>query len=318
MRLTHLIVIMVASSLVAACGGVQIDKKTSLKRELDSMQASARTSLQQLSDGLKAGTVTNAIVLRSYAKAALSKQPQYRDIIEVLASEGTDNGPTYKALRRRLEGAENKILSSLDTQEVAQSLADEFNNISTSAQNYDAMLVDAINVLADFTEGELPKMRELEYADQAASTAPVGSEYIGNTNYGEWKQGPTGTSFWAFYGQYAMFSQLFGRNSMSYGGWNTNRRPSYYHDYGRDAYSSPAGRANQSQADTRTKKQYTAQGKPFKSSYARSAPTIKGATPGTKPAFKSSYARSGTSSFKSSSYNSRSSTSGRSSSRGGK
>lgn len=63
---------------------------------------------------------------------------------------------------------------------------------------------------------------------------PPGYQYVGNSQYGHWQQG-SGGSFWAFYGQYAMMSNLMGwaggglrRNH--YDGWNSSmasHRPYY-------------------------------------------------------------------------------------------
>jgi hypothetical protein len=36
--------------------------------------------------------------------------------------------------------------------------------------------------------------------------APPGYSYIGNSNYGQWRQDNAGNSFWEFYGKYAMFN----------------------------------------------------------------------------------------------------------------
>lgn len=335
MQSSKLLAMVILVAFLAACGGngPQIDRKTRLKQQLETNLATVNTSVDQLTNGLRAGTITNAVVLKSYAAIAVKNKPQFADIINVLASEGTVNGPTYLSIKQRLDAAKTQLPSSLETVEAATALNEELDSIVVASQNYDAMLVDAINVLADFTDGDLPKMRELEYEGETpptASSAPVGSEYVGNSNYGQWKQNSSGQSFWAFYGQYAMFSRLFSGPTY-YDRWSSYRRPSYYHDYGRGAYSSPTGRSNQSEALQRTKKQYTSQGKSFKSSYARKKPTIKGAKPGTKPVFKSSYTRASssgsinkssysksTSKPSKSSYNSRSSSSGRSSFGGGK
>ena len=55
--------------------------------------------------------------------------------------------------------------------------------------------------------------------------APPGySNYVGNSQYGEWQTRNDGTSFWAFYGQYAMLSTMF-----DLGGRPIRR--SYYNDY---------------------------------------------------------------------------------------
>ena len=332
MRIRQLLTIVVLGAFLASCGAPQIDRKTKIKNELEANQLIATEGFSNLTNSLNNGTITNAVVLKSYASAARKKKPEFAEIIDVLASEGTTNGPTYLSLKARLDATRGKIPDALVYDEIAKNLNNELIDINSAALDYDAMLVDAVNVLSDFTNGELPKLRELEYSGEAESSAPVGSEYVGNSNYGQWQQGSNGSSFWEFYGKYAMFSHLFSR-PMSYGGWSNNRRPSYYHDYGRNTYSSRAGRANQAETLQRTKKQYSSQGKSFKSTYARSKPTIKGSSGSAKPSFKSSYARksstggasssyaksrstSGSKSSRSSSYNSRSSSRSRSSRRG--
>ena len=46
---------------------------------------------------------------------------------------------------------------------------------------------------------------------QSTSTPhPPGYQYVGNTQYGEWRRDSGGNSFWAFYGQYAFFTHMFG------------------------------------------------------------------------------------------------------------
>lgn len=37
---------------------------------------------------------------------------------------------------------------------------------------------------------------------------PPGYQYVGNEQYGQWKQRDDGTSFWEFYGKYAMFQNV--------------------------------------------------------------------------------------------------------------
>jgi hypothetical protein len=52
--------------------------------------------------------------------------------------------------------------------------------------------------------------------------SPPGYQYVGNTQYGEWKQDRSGNSMWAFYGQYMFMSHMFGMVN----------RPVYRSDYG--------------------------------------------------------------------------------------
>lgn len=44
------------------------------------------------------------------------------------------------------------------------------------------------------------------------ASPPGYDNYVGNEKYGSWNSGSTGSSFWVFYGQYAMMSTLFGMN----------------------------------------------------------------------------------------------------------
>lgn len=65
-------------------------------------------------------------------------------------------------------------------------------------------------------------------------SAPSGYDnYVGNKKYGQWQTNSSGTSFWAFYGQYAFMRSMFG--------WNSGYRH-YRNDYSR--YSSYRGRQN--------------------------------------------------------------------------
>lgn len=67
-------------------------------------------------------------------------------------------------------------------------------------------------------------------------TAPPGySNYVGNKKYGQWQTKSDGTSFWAFYGQYAFMSNMLGLMGgpvyrRSYTDYNRNYRGSrpYY------------------------------------------------------------------------------------------
>lgn len=75
-------------------------------------------------------------------------------------------------------------------------------------------------------------------------TSPAGySEYVGNEKYGKWERRNDGTSFWAFYGQYAFMSSMF-RMSMypvRYSYWNDYR--GNYYGSGRSYYGSNGNRS---------------------------------------------------------------------------
>ncbi|GJL77171.1 MAG: hypothetical protein NPINA01_01600 [Nitrospinaceae bacterium] len=71
---------------------------------------------------------------------------------------------------------------------------------------------------------------------QVTSTPfPNGYQYVGNPEYGRWRQDESGGSFWEFYGKYMLISQVmnwagFGMNRMHYNDYTTSRtggRPYY-------------------------------------------------------------------------------------------
>ncbi len=315
MRFTKHLIVLGMIVILAACSS---DPIAPVYKEIKANLSAAESALNTLNSQLDGGTLRNAILLKPYAKQARAKKPEFTDIIDVLESEGTKEGPTYKQISKRLSEVKRKASAKPETEEEASSTNLELLNIRTAITNYDAMLVDALNVLSEFTDGELPKLREIEFEDSKAEGGAIGSEYVGNSNYGEWRTNSSGSSFWHWYGQYAFFSSMF-RGPVSYDSWSYDRRPSYYHDRSNGAYSSPQARRNSTDALNRTKKSYTARGKSFKSPYAKntrikgvSGSTIKGSS---QQPFKSSYAKSNTKSSgkKYKSYNSRSSRSGRSS-----
>ncbi len=65
--------------------------------------------------------------------------------------------------------------------------------------------------------------------------SPPGYQYVGDTNYGEWKQDRSGNSFWAFYGQYMFMYHIFGMvnrpvyrsDYRTYTDYRKNSRPYY-------------------------------------------------------------------------------------------
>jgi hypothetical protein len=66
------------------------------------------------------------------------------------------------------------------------------------------------------------------------SVAPPGYAYVGDPQYGEWRRDSSGRSFWAYYGQYRLLSDLLGmggrlyRNDYdTYRGYRSSRRPYY-------------------------------------------------------------------------------------------
>jgi hypothetical protein len=138
------------------------------------------------------------------------------------------------------------------------------------------MLADPINVLADMSDGKLPRVdalsKEAEEKIDGVSGSGAGAQLVGNPHYGSWQSNSSGNSFWGWYGQYAFLSSMMGR-PIFYDRWSSNRGYSYYHDYGRSTYSSPRQMKSQASLETQTQKRFSSQGKQFESAYARKRAT---------------------------------------------
>ncbi len=65
------------------------------------------------------------------------------------------------------------------------------------------------------------------------AVGPPGYEYVGNRNYGEWRTNSSGQSFWVFYGQYRLFSDLLGGPvyRQDYNSYRTYRKRNKYKPY---------------------------------------------------------------------------------------
>lgn len=72
---------------------------------------------------------------------------------------------------------------------------------------------------------------------------PGYANYVGNPKYGQWRERSNGTSFWEFYGKYAMLSTVFNMfNRPVYRNYYDDYRGNYYGS-GRTYYGSRNGRS---------------------------------------------------------------------------
>ncbi|SEC88690.1 hypothetical protein SAMN04489761_3871 [Tenacibaculum sp. MAR_2009_124] len=87
--------------------------------------------------------------------------------------------------------------------------------------------------------------------DKNSSPAGV-NNYVGNPRYGEWRTNSSGSSFWAFYGRYRLFSDLFFRPSYGYGyGYGYPRRD--WNDYNRNYRSKKSYYGGSNEYGTKSK-----------------------------------------------------------------
>jgi hypothetical protein len=319
------------STVLMACGPSAAEKYAD---QLKTANRIVNQSVDDLAYHLGQSRIPNALILNSYADSISTNNPEMRGLANALKVNGTVKGPAYQSLVTRLSETKKvadgfaAIKGDVKAQFFDQ--AGELNAINTAAApgNFNLMLSDPINVLAGLSNGKLSKVEDGVEGEAPKGTTP-GSELVGNPNYGRWNENSSGSSFWAFYGQYAFMSRLFS-SPVSYGRWSDNRTPSYYSDRGRAHYTSKQQATNSNNAFTRERKNFQSKGKTFSSPYSKNT-TLKSSIKSPSK-FQSSYnsnTRSSNSSYGnrptsnksafSSSYGSRSgSSSSRSYSSGGK
>lgn len=260
-------------------------------------------SLDQLRKHITSGLINNTTLLTEYAEVVREDRPELSEIIDALAEDAGTNGPLFRGLQSRFDDAKIAVeFAPKQGEQVVESVWSELELISGAANPsiYGMMLTDPINVLADMSNGRLPRVEAMskQAAMQANKSADMGagSQLIGNPSYGQWQTNSSGSTFWEWYGKYALFSALF-RSPVYYDRWSYGRNYSYYHDYGRNSYTSPNQFRSQATVDKQAKAKFQTSGKSFQSPYARSRTGASSTAAKPKPrpsssSFKSSYQNS--------------------------
>ncbi|MBT1444558.1 hypothetical protein KJI95_08445 [Shewanella sp. JM162201] len=261
--------ITLAASLLglSGCSDNQAKLEAAQAQEISQYQRLAGERIAALGELLDKGEVRNATLIRHYSERIKAADPSLAPIVDALEKDG-GRGPLYQNLERRLAESEDPNRFSDNSLRLA-----ETENLYQAADPalYNDMLSDPLNALADMSGGTLPRVSAISREAEIAATGDdlgAGSQLIGNPAYGEWQTPSDGTSFWAWYGMYAMFSNLINR-PVYYDTWAGRRHYSYYHDVGRYRYSSPRDLLRQQQVFTETKKRFDNQGKRFDSPYAK-------------------------------------------------
>jgi len=242
----------------------------STTEKIKAMQIIVKRQMDDLSTKLEHRQLKNAILLDSYISQLQVSKPETREFLGILKQEIEAKGSSMKAFRERFDTA-NRQYEQGANKDV---LLDEYYALTqaTNPAIFNDSLIDQINVVADLSEGILPRINAPPRNARDENQIP-GSQLIGNPKYGNWQSRSNGTSFWVWYGQYRLLSSLFYR-PVYYHGWYNNRSWSYYNDYGRDIYSSRAQRnslSNVHQGSQRQLKQYGAKSGARTSSYAKSS-----------------------------------------------
>ncbi|WP_033092216.1 hypothetical protein [Colwellia psychrerythraea] len=258
-----LLLIIITTLSLVGCGDP-------VKEQIEQQLPITEQRVEQLGDALNNGQVRNATLIKQYADTVMANKSNLAPLITEFRKDASTDGPMYKALLDRVNTAKNQP-QMFDS---SQALYNELLNIYQAADPvlYSDALSDPLNVLADMSDGQLPRINSLSKSQsQQANNAQdfgTGEQLIGNPNYGSWQTGSNGMSFWAWYGMYALMGDMFGRRTY-YNDWGRQRNYSYYNDYGRTRYSSPSQLKKQTSLDTRTKKSFSNRGQKFTSPYSK-------------------------------------------------
>lgn len=244
--LTSILFLAVMLSLTG-CGDERPDK-------IAKYQQLTQQRLATLTTMIDDGQLRNANLLKQYTTLLKQQKPDLAPLLDELAKDSGTHGPMYTSLKRRLD--ESKVASNFA--DLDQQLAEAENLYQAADPSlFNDMLSDPVNVVADMSDGKLARVnaisREAATLANGGEDFGPGSQLVGNPSYGNWQTDSSGTSFWAWYGMYSMFSNVFNR-PVSYDRWSGNRGYSYYNDVGRYRYTSPKQADAQNKTFEQTKK----------------------------------------------------------------
>lgn len=221
--------------------------------------AQADQRLDALRSAIENGEVRNAALVERYARGIKREQPKMAAIADIMAKDATTEGALFKHLQTRLD--EVKKMQQVHSEPKALLMESESLLRAMAIPAYNSALTDTVNALADISNGTLPRVSSMSKEEEAlvndASDYGAGSQLVGNPAYGQWNQSSGGTSFWAWYGMYSMFSNLAGGGrSILYNDWDRHRPYSHYQDRGVHQYGSQKSRQRASSYQKSNTKSY--------------------------------------------------------------
>ncbi len=250
-----------------------------LVKKIGSKVMDAQRAIGKLETQLTNRTIRNAKLLSQYASYLKMQKPEFSEIIDTLAMEGTTDGLSFKNLQQRYSQVKlDAGNASKGSMLAAKNTYGELDSIIAGANvnSYNMMLTDPINVIADMSDGKLARVesmsKEASLAANKSKDLGAGSQLVGNPNYGSWQRRNDGTSVWTWVAMYAMFNSM-NRSPIYYDGWSRHRDYSYYGSVGRHSYSSPKQKAAQANLNKTYSDKFARQGKKFQSPYAKNKVT---------------------------------------------
>ena len=176
--------------LLSACGDP-------IKEQVTQQIPLTEQRIDLLAQALDSGQVRNANLIKQYAERLLRDKPSYKPLIDEFIKDTGTQGPMYLALVDRLNTVKNQPQMFKDS----QAIYDELLNLYQAADPvlYSDALSDPLNVLADMSDGTLPRVNAMSKAQSLAANKAqdfgTGEQLIGNPAYGNWTTGSNGMSF---------------------------------------------------------------------------------------------------------------------------
>jgi hypothetical protein len=211
--------------LLSACGN-------RYEEQLRGVHKGVKSNLEHLKTQLDNRQLTNGLLIDKYAITLMSHKRDYADIAKLLKKESTSQGQAYTGLAKRLAAVDLVPTDAANASYSSQEL--QLIDTAVDPLEFNNSLADVVNTLASLSEGQLALINVP--ASQKAG-AEKSNALIGNPSYGSWQRQSNGQSFWAWYGMYSMFSNVFGGRSY-YNSWSSRPHYSYYGNYGRNRWGS--------------------------------------------------------------------------------
>ncbi|MCK5295712.1 MAG: hypothetical protein KAJ75_02370, partial [Alphaproteobacteria bacterium] len=227
-KFLSMIVFVPVLMFLASCGD-------SSQAKIDAYVGIIERQIERLNSSLNEGNIQNAAILKTYADSLKLIKPDMAELIENLKRDAEPNCPAILRFKEQLEDVKSGA-NAVTKQETLEDLAALAT--ATETEIYNDSLVDTINVLADLSEGALPRRSAPEKTSDEQGGA--GSQLVGNSRYGRWEN-RGGQSMWVWFAAYSMFNRPYYR-PYYYHSWHYHRPWSYHHDYGRSIYSTRSDR----------------------------------------------------------------------------
>jgi len=293
------------SLFLSGCG-----EEARIKEQLSRAEKHARISLERLRAALEQGQVRNATILKNYSEFIGNNFEQYRGLAVQLGQDATPSGPLFSNLTRRLDDAVKypEVFENWQERYLELKSLSEASNVAV----FSDALSDPVNVLADMSGGQLPRVNAVSMsAEQAQGVdgSNVGQQLVGNPSYGNWRSDSSGRSFWEWYGMYAMFSNFMPSRRYHYDSWSSRRGYSYYNDVGRSSFTSPKQNKSQVATDRKAKFQARRAGRTYTNPYSKQRSGATGLSKNSRSLNTKNYASRYSGLSKQSSYSKKSNTS---------